>query len=65
MFLRVLGAMMAADAIDRHLRAQQQLRLAEEMTRPAEPRTRPSERRSRPSGSGQRDRPGDDGPRGR
>jgi hypothetical protein len=33
MFLRVLSAMVAADAIDRHLRAQQQRRLADELAR--------------------------------
>jgi len=35
MFLRVLSAMMAADWIDRQLRALQQSRLAEQRARPA------------------------------
>jgi hypothetical protein len=35
MFLRVLSAMMAADWIDRQLRAQPQARLAEPSARPA------------------------------
>ena len=49
MFLRVLSAMMAADAIDRHRRAQQQRRLVDERSRqvahaPALPATDSRER---------------------